>query len=55
MEKTLEILRASEYINVDGVLVEKERITIESKVEDLFDVYKDLKDKGLAIDHFYDF
>ena len=55
MENTLEILRVSEYINVDGVLVEKERITLESKVEDLFGIYKDLKDRGLAIDHFYDF
>ncbi len=53
--KTTEVLRDLEYVDIDGVLIKKERVTLESKVQDLFSVYKELKLRGLTIDHFYDF
>ena len=55
VDGAIETLRNKEIVNVGNKLIDKERITVECKVEDLFKVYKELKSKGMTIDHLYDY
>ncbi len=54
-DNTKEILRDEENIDVDGVLIKKDRITVETGVSNLFAIYKELKNKNIVIDHLYDY
>ena len=55
VDNAVEILRNKEIANIENKLINKERITVECKVEDLFKIYKELKSKGISIDHLYDY
>lgn len=52
---TKEILRHSHIALIDGVLLNQERVIIELGVKDLFNLYKELQDKGVSIEHLYDY
>jgi hypothetical protein len=49
-------MRDAEIVSVtDGAEVIKDRITVETDVHDLADVYRSLARQGVRIDHFYDY
>lgn len=51
-----EVLRDKEVVSIkDGKASFKDRITVEISVEDIVDVHKSLKKKGIEIEHFYDY
>lgn len=56
IENTKEVLRTKETIGIlDNKLLLKDRITVEVDLQDLFNVYKNMKTNNLGITHFYDY
>jgi FAD/FMN-containing dehydrogenase len=55
-DKITEMFRTEEgFFNENNIVVTKERVLAELRVADIFSVYRDLRNKGLTIDHFYDY
>lgn len=50
-----EVVRHPDINNVDGQLVQRQKIIVEVAVKDIFTLYKDLESKGISIHHFYDY
>lgn len=51
-----ELFRTKEdFFNENNSIVSKERVHAEVEVADIFSVYKDLRNKGIVVDHFYDY
>ncbi len=56
LDKTTELFRNQEKFFKEGdVLVVKDRVHAEVRVVDIFSIYKECKDRGIIIDHFYDY
>jgi FAD/FMN-containing dehydrogenase len=56
ISKSTEITRDTEVSGIKDTQIQNEdRITVEVAVSDIAEVYRSLKDRGIGIDHFYDY